>query len=37
MTPITADGIANEDAWIVEITVLTAPAGDFEGDYKVRM
>ena len=30
LTPITADGIANEDAWIVEITVLSALCEDSE-------
>ena len=28
LTPITADGIAKEDAWTVEITILSAPCDD---------
>jgi hypothetical protein len=30
LTPVTADGIAKEDAWIVEITALSASCEDSE-------
>ena len=36
LTPVTADEIANEDSWIVEITALSAPCGFLKHDCKVK-
>lgn len=36
LIPVTQEMIANEDAWIVEITVLSGPAGILTGDCKMK-
>lgn len=36
LIPVTQDMIANEDAWIVEITVLSGPAGILPLDCKMK-
>jgi len=36
LTPVTADKIANEDSWIVEITALSAPCAFSKLDCKVK-
>lgn len=36
LIPVTQEMIANEDAWIVEITVLSGPAGILTEDCKMK-
>ena len=36
LIPVTVDGIANEDAWIVEITALSGPCAFSKLDCKVK-